>query len=353
VSPAACKSPGRTSTTMLRLIPPTTLTRATPGIERNAPVIAGSASRVSTSAGVVSDVSVSVITGCSEGSKRARIGSFISGGMSARFTEIASRMSCDASWIGFSNSKKIVHCASPSIAAHVDFSASSPLIPKIASSTGRTMSRSTSAGDAPGYGIVTLTIGCWMSGNSSVWMLISAATPKATSAVMVVTVMIGRLIAKSEMNMVAAQEVRIGVVIQGVAPCAPAGRSAGVAVTRTRVPAVSPCAAPMSTVSPAVSPAVTSARSDSGSRTPTATVTRSAAPCRTRITLGATPRSSIAERGTVSASRDVVAMRPCANNPPTSVPSTFGIVTHRRTCRVAGSAAGLTRSTCPVNERPG
>src|SRR6476469_7910797 len=39
-----------------------------------------------------------------------------------------------------------------------------------------------------------------MSGNSSVWRLISAAPPNATSATIAVTVMIGRLIAKSEMN---------------------------------------------------------------------------------------------------------------------------------------------------------
>jgi hypothetical protein len=39
-----------------------------------------------------------------------------------------------------------------------------------------------------------------MSGNSSVWRFSSAAPPNATSATMAVTVMIGRLIAKSEMN---------------------------------------------------------------------------------------------------------------------------------------------------------
>ena len=62
------------------------------------------------------------------------------------------------------------------------------------------ISRSTVSGDAPGIGITTPMIGCWMSGNSSVWRLISAAMPNATSASIAVTVTIGRLMAKSEMN---------------------------------------------------------------------------------------------------------------------------------------------------------
>ena len=135
---------------MLRFTSPTTFTCATPAIERRSLASPGSAMRVSTGAGVVGDVSTSVNTGASDGSKRVRIGSFISGGKSARFVEIASRTSCNACWIGLSKSKKSVHCASPSIEKHVDLSPSSPLIPHTASSIGFTISRSTSAGDAPG-----------------------------------------------------------------------------------------------------------------------------------------------------------------------------------------------------------
>src|SRR5688572_15095741 len=45
------------------------------------------------------------------------------------------------------------------------------------------------------------TIGASMSGNSSVWSRISAAMPNTASAIVTTTVMIGRRIAKSEMNM--------------------------------------------------------------------------------------------------------------------------------------------------------
>jgi hypothetical protein len=45
-------------------------------------------------------------------------------------------------------------------------------------------------------------MGCWMSGNSSVWRFASAAMPNATNASMEVTVTIGRLMAKSEINTV-------------------------------------------------------------------------------------------------------------------------------------------------------
>src|SRR5215203_3568622 len=46
------------------------------------------------------------------------------------------------------------------------------------------------------------TIGASMSGNSSVWSRISAAIPNTASAIVTTTVMIGRRMAKSEMNMI-------------------------------------------------------------------------------------------------------------------------------------------------------
>jgi hypothetical protein len=101
-------------------------------------------------AGTRSEVSVIVTMGCSDGSNRVNTGSSISVGRSARFVEIASRMSCEACWIGFSKSKKIVHEASPSVPKQVDFSPSTPLMLKMASSTGSIISRVTSDGDAPG-----------------------------------------------------------------------------------------------------------------------------------------------------------------------------------------------------------
>ena len=95
-------------------------------------------------------MSVNVTIGSWVGSKRVRIGSSISSGSSCRLALIASRMSCVASWRFFSKSKNTMNCASPSVAeAEVCFP-SIPLIEKIASSTGSTISRSTVSGDAPG-----------------------------------------------------------------------------------------------------------------------------------------------------------------------------------------------------------
>ena len=74
----------------------------------------------------------------------------ISGGRSPRMPEIASRTSWEACWTSFSKSKKMVNSAVQSIDALVVSSPSSPLMAKIASSTGSTISRSTTSGEAPG-----------------------------------------------------------------------------------------------------------------------------------------------------------------------------------------------------------
>src|SRR5260221_425901 len=53
-----------------------------------------------------------------------------------------------------------------------------------------TTSRSTTSGAAPGYATPTNTIGCSMSGNSSVSSRASEARPNTTSAIIVTTLMI-------------------------------------------------------------------------------------------------------------------------------------------------------------------
>jgi hypothetical protein len=63
-------------------------------------------------------------------------------------------------------------------------------------------SRSTLSGDAPGYGTDTTTTGFCTSGNSSVLSSVSAKMPNTASASMTTVVTMGRLMAKSEMNMV-------------------------------------------------------------------------------------------------------------------------------------------------------
>src|SRR5207249_1708113 len=75
-----------------------------------------------------------------------------------------------------------------------------PLIDCTASSIGSATSRSTTAGDAPGYGIATETTGGVTSGNSSVLSCHSAATPNTTSAIITTVVTTGLLIAKSEIS---------------------------------------------------------------------------------------------------------------------------------------------------------
>src|SRR3954451_16732195 len=90
-------------------------------------------------------------------------------------------------------------CANPSVLVELSFS--TPLIAESLSSIRVTTSRSTTSGDAPGYATPTNTIGCSKSGNSSVSSWSSETRPNTTSASIVTMVMIGRLIAKSEMNM--------------------------------------------------------------------------------------------------------------------------------------------------------
>ncbi len=80
------------------------------------------------------------------------------------------------------------------------FFPSMPAIEKSASSMGSTTSRSTVSGEAPGYGMPTTTMGCWMSGNSSVLRRQSENSPNTTSASITVTVAIGFLMARSEMS---------------------------------------------------------------------------------------------------------------------------------------------------------
>ena len=107
-------------------------------------------------------------------------------------------MSCDACCTSFSNTKYTVRLAKPSCA--VPCMRSTPLMPLTASSILSSTSRSTTSGDAPGYGTATLTIGCTTSGNSSVWSFVSENVPNTTSATIDTTVTMGRLMAKSEMN---------------------------------------------------------------------------------------------------------------------------------------------------------
>jgi hypothetical protein len=148
--PAACMSAGRTCTVSSRSSPPTTVTCATPGTVRRSRTIMGSASRVRTAVGTCAEVRASESTDCCEGSNRVRTGSSISVGRSARWVEIASRMSCEASWTSFSKSKKTTNWARPSVALACVRDQSTPLIVEKASSIGSTISRSTVSGEAPG-----------------------------------------------------------------------------------------------------------------------------------------------------------------------------------------------------------
>src|ERR1051326_3810074 len=129
------------------------------------------------------------------------IGSRISCGSCDRTAEIASRMSCVAWSTGLLKTNCTMIWANPSV--DVELILSMPLMPEILSSSRVTTSRSTTSGEAPGYAIATNTIGASMSGNSSVSRRAQEAKPKTTSAIIVTTVMIGRLIAKSDMNMAA------------------------------------------------------------------------------------------------------------------------------------------------------
>ena len=113
---------------------------------------------------------------------------------------MASRMSWLACCTSFSNTNSTSTLPKPSSDWLV--MRSTPLIPAMASSMGSTTSRSTTSGLAPGYGTDTKMNGGLISGNSSVSRLSSATMPKMESASIVTTVTTGRLMAKSEMNMV-------------------------------------------------------------------------------------------------------------------------------------------------------
>ena len=83
-------------------------------------------------------------------------------------------------------------------------SLSTPLMPESLSSSRVTTSRSTTSGDAPGIRDADehdrlVEIGELVGVEPG-----SAASPNTTSAIIVTTVMIGRLMAKSEMNMAGA-----------------------------------------------------------------------------------------------------------------------------------------------------
>src|SRR5260221_269696 len=210
---------------------------------------------------------------------------------------------------------------------------------------GSRISFSTRYGDASGYGMPTTTTGGATSGNSSVFSLSNANKPNTTSATIATTVMRGRLIAKSEMNM---KKPVNGERVTGYGRFASLG-----ADTLTGVPGVIPRAAPSNTVSPAARPAATSTVSAAASRIPSVTSTLSIFPFFNRTTVGRRPRSSTALIGTIGAVRISVATRPSANNPPTSVLPEFGMAAMIFTWRVAASAVGFTRVIRPRNVRVG
>ena len=85
--------------------------------------------------------------------------------------------------------------------ATIDWILSTPLMPAIASSIGSITSRSTLSGDAPGYGTETPTTGVLHVRELVGLEQRSAKMPNTTSASIATMVTIGRLIAKSEMNM--------------------------------------------------------------------------------------------------------------------------------------------------------
>ena len=80
-----------------------------------------------------------------------RIGSSISGGRSLRMPEISSRISCVACCGSFSKTNSTMML--PKLSSELDRIRSTPLMPEITSSIGSMTSRSTTSGDAPGYGI--------------------------------------------------------------------------------------------------------------------------------------------------------------------------------------------------------
>jgi hypothetical protein len=109
--PVAASSCGLTAIVISRLVPPTTLTEATPGIDDSSRWICCSASSVRSTGARSSDASTSDTIGKSEALNRDRIGSSISVGRSARFSEILSRTSWVASWMFRPKRKKTMMIA--------------------------------------------------------------------------------------------------------------------------------------------------------------------------------------------------------------------------------------------------
>jgi hypothetical protein len=136
--------------------------------------------------------------GRSAGSNCVRIGSFISVGNSLRISPILSRISWLANRGSFEKSNSTIMLAK--LSSEFDRIRSTPLMPEIASSIGSMTSRSTTSGDAPGYGIAITTTGASISGYSSVSSWTSATSPNTTKSNIATIVKTGRLIAVSEMN---------------------------------------------------------------------------------------------------------------------------------------------------------
>src|SRR5688572_19835974 len=112
--------------------------------------------------------------------------------------EISSRISCVACCGSFSKTNSTMML--PKLSSELEVMRSTPLMPEITSSIGSITSRSTTSGDAPGYGMATTTIGASISGNSSVSSCASATMPNTTRIIIATTVRTGRVIAVSEMN---------------------------------------------------------------------------------------------------------------------------------------------------------
>ena len=76
--------------------------------------------------------------------------------------EILSRISCVATRGSFAKTNSTMML--PKLSSELERIRSMPLMPEIASSIGSMTSRSTTSGDAPGYGIATTTTGASISG---------------------------------------------------------------------------------------------------------------------------------------------------------------------------------------------
>ena len=111
LTPAACRSLGRTCTVSSRSCLPNTVTSATPGMERSWLVIPGSTRRVSCAGESADDETASDTIGVSVSFSFLTIGSSSSGGRSLRTLEIASRTSCVASLRFLPNSNSMMKSA--------------------------------------------------------------------------------------------------------------------------------------------------------------------------------------------------------------------------------------------------